>query len=319
MYSYKWRLFVLCLCISIVAVISTKTVRSDSARLKAIWELSSRYYTEESGHASRMEDISFMVDIWELRGEELRYFADFNEAMRIASDIFPSGSTEWLEQEDLDWSNLYIRQTVFGEDVDVAEREHSQLVGEFVATYLEIVQAVVDGKGDAFFSAEYLSERPIVIELVDKHNLKLFTPETITLLAEEIEGAKSKSDTESSSTSEASCLTIPKNHTVFAGNSSWGYVGIDYAIAKQSWSGGDCDTYILYQVGSPNLNWDWVDATHSDAQCAIWAYSGYLGARIPSNTQFRYVIFGSKATAWWGCGASVSILRDHTRLYAPTP
>lgn len=178
--------------IALITILGAVVWRSESKdnlskqQVQNAWELSYSYYTTEIGD-KMLPQVPFMKDIWELRGEQLRYFVDFNEAMRSATSDLPSREP-WLNQAESDWFGHYVRYHIFAEGVAPDDVELSDSNLKFVAEYMTIVQAVVAGEGDEHFNADYLSQRPVVVELVEKHDLRLFTREAIEFFSDYFDG-----------------------------------------------------------------------------------------------------------------------------------
>lgn len=286
------------------------------------WILAVRYRFEEIPGNYDINQDPKMGEIWSLRGDDLRYFLDFIEAINQVQNImFPPSSSENTRTQSITLDEERELIGIVTEDVFFrgannrtiqASSEHDKV---YVAELSMILNAILNGDGDKFFTSEYLQYRTGIIAFIEDTGSKLFNPseeaidhyfEYFSINKEEV------MDISPNLAPEAACeitYTIdnwPAKSTIFSGNT-----GTSWREAKAH-DQTDCDIFVSYPMGT-TPQYGRISANTSSAQCVLDNSPQLRGAWVGN---FNNVQYGKVTVTWvwpFGCHTTGNALRQATK------
>lgn len=286
-----------------------------------VWLLATRYKFEvvPSGYDQELDSKNEMIA--SLRGDNLRNFLDFIEAVNQAQNtVFPPSSPNSKPPEIISVTEEkrlveMVLANVF-DAVDYGDSEDlNELEWEYVLELQTILETIIEGDEDKVFSEKYLNYRRDIILFIEDTDIGLFTPSQRAVKSYleyfDIENEQSI-DLDPNPTLAAGCSVTntidnwPSKSTVFSGNtgSSWH----DGIASDQT----DCDIWVRYYMGS-TPHYGIVSANTSDAQCVLDKTAQLRGDWTGN---FNNVQYGRNTVTWWwplGCNTTGNSLRAGTK------
>ena len=301
---------------------------ANTDKVYKVWMLAVRYKFEETIEEQEIaHDPSIMKEIASLRGDDLGYFLDSIEAInQVQTIMFPPSSPDSKPTASITVSEeselvKIVTVNVFSaekEDIDLAERSERD---QAYATELQaILNAIVKGNGNSFFTVKYLEYRARIIPFIEDTGTELFNPsqEAINSYLEYfgIDEAESV-DLDPNHTQAFGCPTTntidnwPSKSSIYSGNtgSSW-YEG-------SSSDQNDCDIWIRYYMGAPigGPHYGQISAGTTSAQCVL-DKTAQLRGDWSGSLIYNYVQYGKNTVTWWwplGCNTTGSALMSGTK------
>jgi hypothetical protein len=224
------------------------------------WRLAVRYRFEEIPDNYDINRDPKMGEIWGLRGDGLRYFLDFIEAInQVQTIMFPPSSSSSAPTQSMTLHEErelieMVTDRIFFRGLNT---QRMQVLSEhdkaYVAELEMILNAIVEDVGDSFFTPEYLQYRAEIIPFVEATGAELFNPsqEAIDRYLEYF-GIDDEQpvDLDPNRTPLASCTTTytidnwPAKSTIFSGNT-----GSSWREAKAN-DQNDCDIFVSYAMNT---------------------------------------------------------------------
>lgn len=292
------------------------------------WILAVRYNFEPIAEEYEVNFDPKMRAIASLRGDGLRYFLDFMQAInQVQTSLFlpllpdsvqAQGLTisEHRELLEIVTANVFLDGTGIIYPRELSERDQA-----YVMDLQTLARAIVDGTGDEFFTAEYLKYRAELKAFIGHTGAELLnpSPEYLDAYLEyfDIENEEALDLELNGSVQTFHCYdtvhTIdnwPAKDSTFAGETGW-----TWYEAKAS-DQTDCDIWVSYYMG-PALHYGRISAGTSPAQCVLSKFS-QLRADWTGNfpVYFNNVQYGkTRVTFPWpfGCSTTGEAVRAGTK------
>ena len=292
------------------------------------WMLAIQYRFDELPEGAEIvQDPPILKQIANLRGDELRYFLDSIQAInQVQNTLFPPASpnskgdmgmiiSEQRKLVDIVTANVF--STTGGNDTSLTKLSERDQV--YVSELQTILEAIVKGNGDTFFTANYLAYRTEIIPFIENTGAELFSPshEAMDKYIEYF-GSENKQLTDLDPTSESrqGCSITntvenwPSESSLYYGNtgSSW------YEGQESDPNQTDCDIWIRYYMG-PTVHYGQISAGTSSAQCVLDKINQLTGDWSNSMI-YNYVQYGKvRVTSGWplGCNTTGSDLMSATK------
>jgi hypothetical protein len=285
------------------------------------WILAVRYRFEEISDNYSINQDPKMKAIWNLRGNDLHYFLDFIEAINwVQTIVFPASSSNSESVQNITLAAErelieVVTAQVFSSDLDAQNKEDLSETDKVYITELEIVlNAILQGDGDRYFTPEYLQYRDNIIPFIEDTDAELFNPsqEAVDEYLKYF-GIKDEQSADLSLNQVLqSCTTVytinnwPAKSATFSGNtgSSW--------REARAHDQNDCDIFVSYYMGSTPY-YGRVSANTSSAQCVLDKTSQLRGAWVGN---FNNVQYGKITVTWgwpFGCNTTGNALRSATK------
>ncbi len=152
------------------------------------WMLAVRYKFEEIPVEYDITRDPKMKMIANLRGDDLRYFLDSVEAInQVQTTIFPPSSPYTEQVEGMTVSEERRLVEIVSANVFTTEKGAGSLEGlneqeqAYVTELQTILNAIIKGYGDEFFTAKYLEYRTEIIPFIEDTDVELFNPSQKTI------------------------------------------------------------------------------------------------------------------------------------------
>ncbi len=286
------------------------------------WMLAVRYKFEETPAEYDITRDPKMKMIANLRGDDLHYFLDSVEAInQVQTTIFPPSSPYTEQTKGMTVSEEGRLVEIVTANVFATEKGDGNLEGlseqeqAYITELQTILNAIIEGYGDEFFTAKYLEYRTKIIPFIEDTDAELFNPsqKTIDSYLEYFDiGNEQSVDLDPNRTLTSGCSTTntidnwPSKSSVFSGNtgSSW-YEG---KASDQN----DCDIWVRYYMGSIPY-YGRVSANTSAAQCVLDKTPQLRG---DWSGNFNIIQYGKITVTWWwpfGCNTTGNALRSATK------
>ena len=261
-----------------------------------------------------------MQEIWALRGEELRYYLDFNEVFNVVrSEFFAPVSLTKEGSPDL--KQLAEQRSVA--EVLSLKRQHElaqlaqqevfglsgntdglpDVLGDVEEAFFDALQeqldAVQKGTGDQYFSDAYLNYRATIITLVEAYDYKLYTP-----IDQELHAIFSDAINPFATTSCG--LYLMTSTIIIDYYMNTGQTGYFWFNAKP-YGSSPCGYVVVYSTVGSKL-----DTQTPEAYCVTSQHGGQgstLLARYPSGSS--YVWFSENAVEFY-CNTTGSAVQQGT-------
>lgn len=285
------------------------------------WMLAVQYrFDELPEDAEIVQNPLILEQIAYLRGDELRYFLDSIQAInRVENTLFPPSSPNSQEDTEMTISEQRKLVDIATANVFSQRKEQETKLNEREQVYVTELQAILDaivkGNGDTFFTANYLEYRAEIISFIEDTGAKLFDPSQEAVDAYlEYFGIDDEQfvDLSLNLALRASCTktyTIdnwPSKSTTYSGNT-----GSSWREAKAH-DQNDCDIFISYYMGS-TPHYGVISANTSSAQCVLDKTSQLRGSW---SGNFNNVQYGKNTVTWgwpFGCNTTGNALRGATK------
>lgn len=288
------------------------------------WMLAIQYrFDELPEEAEIVQDPPILKQIANLRGDELRYFLDSIQAInQVQNALFSPASpnseedmgmtiSEQRELVDIVTANVF--STKGENDTSLLKLNERDQV--YVIELQTILEAIVRGDEDTFFTTNYLAYRAEIIPFIEDTDAELFNPsqETVDeyLKYFGIDDEQSV-DLSLNHTLRAACTpeyTIdnwPSKSATFSGNT-----GSSWREAKAH-DQSDCDIFVSYYMGN-TAHYGVISANTSPAQCVLDKTNQLRGSW---SGNFNNIQYGKKTVTWgWplGCNTTGNDLRSGTK------
>lgn len=287
-----------------------------------VWMLAVRYRFEEIPDNYDISQDPKMQEIWNLRGNDLRYFLDSIEAInQVQNAMFPPVASDTETASSITLAQEYklieiVTESLFAKG---SETQNSKRLSESDKAYIKelgmVLNAIMRGDGDGSFTQEYLEYRDQIIPFIEDTEAKLFNPSqkfVDNFLEYYALDDEQSIDLSLNPTPLADCTTTytidnwPSQSSAFSGNT-----GSSWAEAKAH-DQSDCDIFVSYYMGSIP-HYGVISANTSSAQCVLGKNPQLRGSW---SGNFNRVQYGEISVTWgWpvGCSTTGNALRGATK------
>lgn len=288
---------------------------------KVIWTLVMRYNFEDIGENYTFESDPKMHAIWSLRGDELRYFLDFKQALNMAEqhvgpNSVPFNHTLISNERRVEIISL-VEADMFGLP-QVNEKPLSVSEINYVSELKEGLAAIMSGTSDLYFDETYVIERDVTILYIEDTNARLFTQITdgsndeYLQLLEDLKSEVNTTNIQANSSCSSITTDSPNVTPNFSLAGTHGFYWEYRSIVGQS----DCDIAVRYSNPS---RMNFVDGDTSDGYCVVNYYASRnrkITSKYEAYNLLTHIIYGDRVVEWpWitgGCNTTGGAVQSGT-------